>query len=265
MVLVSRRDTIGKQIVNIGLVIIGDEILSGRRKDRHLEKSIEILHVRGLKIEWVTYLPDSPELLRSTFQRTLASRDTIFSFGGIGATPDDYTRQAVADALALDLVIHPDAKQEIEDQFGDDAYPNRIKMGMFPNGSRIIPNEFNRIPGFSIKQHHFLPGFPSMAWSMMEWVLDNEYLEHHVMDRDIERSVLIFDVPESSLIPLMDECLGKYPGCKVFSLPTLTAERLRRVELGVKGTKEIVDEAFIHLKKMVSRLDCEWNELPPRL
>jgi molybdopterin-biosynthesis enzyme MoeA-like protein len=251
--------------VKIGLVIIGDEILSGRRKDRHFEKSIEILHARGLKNEWVIYLPDSPELLRSTFQRTLASGDAVFSFGGIGATPDDYTRQAVADALELDLVIHPDAKLEIEGQFGHDAYPNRIKMGMFPNGSRIIPNEFNRIPGFSIKQHHFLPGFPSMAWSMMEWVLDNEYIEHHVMDRDIERSVLIFDVPESSLIPLMDECLDKYPGCKVFSLPTLTAERLRRVELGVKGTKAIVDEAFIHLQKMVSRLECEWNELPPRL
>ncbi len=251
--------------MNIGLVIIGDEILSGRRKDRHLEKSIEILHARGLKVEWTTYLPDSPELLQKTFERTLGSGDTIFSFGGIGATPDDYTRQSVADALAVDVVIHPDAKQEIENQFGGDAYPNRIKMGMFPEGSRIIPNQFNRIPGFSIKQHHFLPGFPSMAWSMMEWVLDNEYAVHHVADRDIERSILIFDVPESSLIPLMDECLNKYPGCKVFSLPTLTAERLRRVELGVKGRREVVDAAFVHLKKTVNQLDCEWTELPPRL
>jgi molybdopterin-biosynthesis enzyme MoeA-like protein len=84
VVLVFRRDTIGKQIVNIGLVIIGDEILSGRRKDRHLEKSIEILHVRGLKIEWVTYLPDSPELLRSTFQRTLASGTLFLVLVGSG-------------------------------------------------------------------------------------------------------------------------------------------------------------------------------------
>ena len=251
--------------MNIGLVIIGDEILSGRRKDRHLEKSIDISHARGLKIEWVNYLPDSPELLRKTFERTLGSEDTVFSFGGIGATPDDYTRQSVADALGLDIVVHPEAKQEIENQFGVDAYPNRIKMGMFPEGSRIIPNEFNRIPGFSIQHHHFLPGFPSMAWAMMEWVLDNEYAVHHVVDRDIERSILILDVPESTLIPLMDACLDKYPGCKVFSLPTLTAERLRRVELGVKGRQEVVDEAFIWLQKMVNRLDCEWSELPPRL
>ena len=251
--------------MKIGLVIIGDEILSGRRKDRHLEKSIEISHARGLKVEWVTYLPDSPELLKSTFERTLDSEDTVFSFGGIGATPDDYTRQSVAEALDLDMVIHPEAKQEIESQFGDGAYPNRIKMGMFPEGSRIIPNEFNRIPGFSIQQHHFLPGFPSMAWSMMEWVLDNEYASHHVVDRDIERSILIFDVPESSLIPLMDECLNKYPECKIFSLPTLTAERLRRVELGVKGRRDIVDAAFLYLQNTVNQLDYEWTELPPRL
>ncbi len=145
--------------MKIGLVIIGDEILSGRRKDRHLEKSIEISHARGLKVEWVTYLPDSPELLKSTFERTLDSEDTVFSFGGIGATPDDYTRQSVAEALDLDMVIHPEAKQEIESQFGDGAYPNRIKMGMFPEGSRIIPNEFNRVPGFSIQQHHFCQVF----------------------------------------------------------------------------------------------------------
>ncbi|MDP4835603.1 MAG: molybdopterin-binding protein, partial [Burkholderiales bacterium] len=104
--------------MNIGLVIIGDEILSGRRKDRHLEKSIEILHARGLKVTWVSYLPDSPELLTQTFTRTLSSNDVIFSFGGIGATPDDYTRQSVADALGEDVIVHPEAKLEIESQFG---------------------------------------------------------------------------------------------------------------------------------------------------
>ena len=251
--------------MNIGLVIIGDEILSGRRKDRHLEKSIEILHARGLKVAWVNYMPDSPELLTQTFQRTLSSSDVIFSFGGIGATPDDYTRQSVADALAVDVIVHPEAKKEIEIQFGEDAYPNRIKMGMFPEGSRIIPNAFNRIPGFSVERHHFLPGFPSMAWSMMEWVLDHDYADQHVKDRDIERSILIFDVPESTLIPLMTECLDLFSGCKVFSLPTITADKKRRVELGVKGNECVVNLAFEHLKKMVSRLDCKWEELSPRL
>ena len=255
----------GALIVNIGLVIIGDEILSGRREDRHLEKSIEILRARGLKVAWASYLPDSPELLTQTFQRTLSSSDVIFSFGGIGATPDDYTRQSVADALAVDVVLHPAAKNEIESQFGKEAYPDRIKMGMFPKGSRIIPNAFNRIPGFSVERHHFLPGFPSMAWSMMEWVLDHEYAEQHVQDPDIERSILIYEVPESTLIPLMTECLDLFPGCKVFSLPTFTNDRKRRVELGIKGSREIVDFAFAYLQKIVSRLDYKWEELAPRL
>ena len=252
-------------MVNIGLIIIGDEILSGRRKDRHLDRAIEITHARGLKINWSTYMADAPELLTETFRRTLASDDIVLSFGGIGATPDDYTRESVADALGVETIIHPDARREIEDQFGKDAYPNRIKMGVFPRGSRVIPNSFNKIPGFSIGRHHFLPGFPSMAWSMMEWVLDSEYSEIHLSIRDIERSLLILDVPESNLIPLMDECLTMFPGCKVFSLPTITEDRKRRVELGVKGIPTLVDEAYDHLKGLVRSLNCQWSELPPRL
>ena len=144
--------------MEVGLVIIGDEILSGKRQDRHLTKSIEILSERGLKVGWVNYLPDDPDRLVRTFKSTFAAKDIVFSFGGIGATPDDHTRKAVADAAGVELQLNEDAKREIEQQFGDDSYPHRIKMGFFPEGSRAIPNQYNRIPGFSLNDHHFLPG-----------------------------------------------------------------------------------------------------------
>ena len=80
-----------KNIPNIGIYVIGDEILSGKRQDAHLSKAIEILKARGLQLSWAEYLGDVPDRLVSSFKRSLATNDIVFSFGGIGATPDDFT------------------------------------------------------------------------------------------------------------------------------------------------------------------------------
>jgi hypothetical protein len=85
--------------VNVGLIIIGDEILSGKRQDKHFAKIAELLGARGLRLSWVEYLGDDRERLAATFRRTMAAGDVVFSCGGIGNTPDDHTRQAVAAAL----------------------------------------------------------------------------------------------------------------------------------------------------------------------
>ena len=247
--------------MRFGLVIIGDEILSGKRKDKHFESAVGILARRGLSVSVARYLPDDPDILTATFRRTLEEDLSIFSFGGIGATPDDHTRQCVARAAGVDLAIHEDAKREIEGQFGPDAYPHRINMGMFPIGSRIIPNSFNRIPGFSFSNHHFLPGFPSMAWSMMEWVLDNEYQHVQNFKPDIERSILVIDAPESELIPVMESCIQSYAECKVFSLPTITEDRKRRVELGVRGPSDLADKAIETIKQEIEALGFVWKDL----
>ena len=149
--------------LRIGLLIIGDEILSGKRQDRHFPKAIEIARSRGLSVSWSLYLPDEPQTITDVLVSTMARDDVVFSFGGIGATPDDHTRQCAARAAGVELAIHPDAKREIEAQFGTEAYPRRIEMGVFPVGSRIIPNAYNRIPGFSMGRHHFLPGTTRVA------------------------------------------------------------------------------------------------------
>jgi molybdopterin-biosynthesis enzyme MoeA-like protein len=122
----------------------------------------------------------------ASFKRSFNSNDIVFSFGGIGATPDDYTRQAAADALEVPIVRHQAAVAEIEAQFGEGAYPKRVIMADFPQGAGLIPNPVNRVAGFSAglenkKQpsqkhnHYFVPGFPAMAHPMMAWVLDTHY------------------------------------------------------------------------------------------
>ncbi|MCW8957374.1 MAG: molybdopterin-binding protein, partial [Gammaproteobacteria bacterium] len=109
--------------MNIGAIIIGDEILTGRRQDKHLNHTIKILAQRGLELAWVKYCGDDDNLLCEEFRQIHARNDLCFSFGGIGATHDDRTRQAVAAALAVPIRQHPDAVREIEAKFGEAAYP----------------------------------------------------------------------------------------------------------------------------------------------
>jgi molybdopterin-biosynthesis enzyme MoeA-like protein len=125
---------------NVGIYIIGDEILSGKREDKHLTQAIQILKARGLMLAWAEYLGDDPARMIASFKRSFNSTDIVFSFGGIGATPDDYTRQAAAYALDVPIVRHKEAVAEIEAQFGDGAYPKRVIMADFPRGAGLIPN-----------------------------------------------------------------------------------------------------------------------------
>ena len=177
--------------LRFGIYIIGDEILSGKREDKHLSQVIQILKVRGLTLAWAEYLGDNPAQLTASFKRSLATDNVVFSFGGIGATPDDFTRQAAADALALPIQRHAGAVAEIEAQFGESAYPKRVLMADFPQGAGLIPNPVNRVAGFSIQTHYYLPGFPQMSWPMMEWVLDTYYSHLFHQQAIVELAILV--------------------------------------------------------------------------
>ena len=242
-------------------IIIGDEIMSGKRQDKHMAQVITTLGERGLELAWCQYLADEPALITDTLRRTLATDDVVFSFGGIGATPDDHTRQCAADAAGVKLELHPDAEIEIRGRFGGDITPQRLKMGEFPQGSRIIPNPYNRIPGFSIRHHHFVPGFPQMAWPMMAWVLDNWYADSHAAGSVAESAIVVRGAGESQLIDLMNETLARYPGLKVFSLPHMSDDD-RYIELGVRGETQRVPAALAELKSGVVGLGFTWSDTP---
>ncbi|MBR9909576.1 MAG: competence/damage-inducible protein A [Gammaproteobacteria bacterium] len=245
--------------MKIGLILVGDEILSGRRVDRHMPRVVEMLRTRGLCLSWVRILGDEPEALVACYRSTFASSDLVFSTGGIGATPDDLTRAAVAQALGRPTERHPQGVtllQKFARETGRELTPERYRLVEFPRGAELIPNPYNGIPGFRIDHHHFVPGFPEMAWPMLEWVLDNLYPD--LQDAQYsESSLLVYGANESRIIPLMEAVMGQYPGVRLFSLPIL--ESPPRIELGAKGPLLEVKAAIAAIKARLSSMGVDWQ------
>jgi len=247
---------------NFGLIIIGDEILSGKRQDKHLPKVIELLAARGLCLAWARYVGDHRGHITTTLRDAFASGDIVFSCGGIGATPDDHTRQCAAAALGRPLALHPGAADLIRERMRDvaaeqgQAYEperadnlHRLNMGRFPEGAALIPNPYNKIPGFSVDDVHFVPGFPVMAHPMIAALLDGRYAALQGSQVQAERSVIVMGSMEATLTPLMEAIEARFAGIKVFSLPSVDHPQWgRHIELGVKGVPAAVGEAFVALE-----------------
>ncbi len=258
-----------------GLIIIGDEIMSGKRRDQHFPKVLELLAERGLQLAWAEYLGDDPQRITATLRRTMGSGDIVFSCGGIGATPDDHTRRCAADALHLPLLLHPEGRRLIEERIADVAAEagkpveldspenlHRLKMAEFPVGASLIPNPYNKIAGFSVGSHHFVPGFPVMAWPMIAWVLDTQYKGLFNREARVEHSVLVYEAAESALTPLMEALEAQYPLVKVFSLPSVgDATTRRHIELGVKGDPVQAAAAFAQMCAELGRMQAEYRSL----
>ncbi len=291
---------------HFGIIIIGDEILSGKRADKHLPKVIELLSARGLQLAFADYVGDDPARITATLARAFAgareSGDVVFSCGGIGATPDDHTRQCAASALGVEMILHPEAKVLITERMKDtaeeqgvpfdpDRHDNihRLNMGVFPLGADVILNPYNKIPGFTcwadagavpsrragppqaatapsggsdlhaVRERggiHFVPGFPVMAWPMIEGVLDNHYSHLHQKSAYIEKSIIVFGSMEATLTPLMLKLEADHAGIKVFSLPSVDHPTYgRHIELGVKGVPEAVRHAYPALLEGLANFD----------
>ena len=244
--------------MNFGLIIIGDEILSGKRADKHLPKVIELLAARGLALSWVRYVGDDPQRITADLAHAFASGDVVFSCGGIGATPDDHTRQCAAAALGVALALHPQARDLIHERMRDTAAEqgiafepdradnvHRLNMGVFPQGAQIIPNPYNKIAGFFVGTVFFVPGFPVMAWPMIEWVLDQQFAQLHGAGVQHEKSVIVFGAMEATLTPLMETIEARFKGVKVFSLPSVDHPQWgRHIELGVKGEASLLAQPY---------------------
>jgi molybdopterin-biosynthesis enzyme MoeA-like protein len=257
-------------VPKIGLIVVGDEILSGLRQDKHVCAVIERLSARGLHLSWVQMVGDDREFLSDTLKRSFASDHLVFSCGGIGGTPDDHTRQAAAQALGRPIVRHADAVELIRQRCEESGQPLdefRLRMADFPQGASLIPNPYNRIAGFTVNSHHFVPGFPVMAWPMIEWVLDTLYPQFHHQELEYKKALRLFNTPEARITPVMEQLELEFPDCRLYSLPSVGDNKLaRHIELGVKargdtGRKAVVESAFASLLVILEQMGCEYELL----
>lgn len=236
----------------IGLIIIGTELLTGKRRDSHFSHAIEVLNSRALVLGWCHYIGDDSQAITVELRYAMDSGDIVFCFGGIGATPDDHTRASAARAAGVALVRHDEAAAIIEERFADAAYPQRIHMADLPEGCTLIPNPVNRIAGFSLGSVHFVPGFPQMAWPMMEWVLDNHYPE--LRNREAPQEILLTlpGTSEGQVIDIMQDFVARFAEVEFSCLPHMTGD-YRETELGVRGSAAAVERAVDWLSAALER------------
>ena len=249
-------------------LIIGDEIISGKRADSHFAAIAGMLQKRGLRLKRVEYLGDNRAQLASVLKRTKAAGEVVFSFGGIGNTPDDHTRQAAAEAFDSPLKINAEGLKMMALRYKEtdpktDAA--RAQLVAFPEKAELIPNPFNNVPGFFLHEHYFVPGFPQMAHPMIVWVLENFYkAEFKAAENVIDKALLLTgrEAYESALLPLMEVIQQKYPTCRLYSLPFVRPDKPYHLELGIEGEPELVDSAFAEiLENFQNRpINYRWRE-----
>lgn len=246
-----------KSVPGFGLLIIGTEILSGSREDAHFKTALELVSSAGYQIRYSLVLPDDPEMIVAKLKWAFQRPEALFCFGGIGATPDDYTRQCAAKAAALPIERHPEAVQVIEEMYGERAYPIRVRMAELPKDCDLIPNPVSKVAGFSLEKHHFLPGFPEMAKPMMEWILENCYEKG---DGKITKALIVQGVSEGEMVPMMEQFVSSHPEVYFFSLPMLSRDKESKVRLGVIGLKDEALKSFNDLTALLDKNKFPWKQ-----
>ena len=244
------------------MIIVGTELLTGKRPDSHFAHMIEALAERSLTLGWCHYIGDDPDALTSELRFRMDGlgirQGIVFCCGGIGATPDDHTRACAARAAGVELARHREAAAVIEERFGADAYPQRIHMAHLPVGCTLIPNPVNQIAGFSLGDAHFVPGFPQMAWPMIEWVFDNHYPQLAGGEAPIEILISLPGTSEGQLIATMEDFVARFPGVALSCLPHMEGD-YRETELGVRGDALDVDTAAAWLTEALDRAGFRWE------
>ena len=153
-----------------GLAVIGDEILSGRTQDRNIAQVATWLNVQGIRLTEVRVVPDIEERIIEALDVLRSSYDYCFTTGGIGPTHDDITVDAVAKALGVPVIVHPDARAILERYYVDKGGLNegRLRMARVPEGAELIPNRMSGAPGIRIGNLFLMAGVPHITAGMLD-------------------------------------------------------------------------------------------------
>ena len=217
--------------MNFYAVIIGTEILNARRKDAHFEFLQKELAKYGHELFASFIIKDDSELMKRTYRMILEDKEAVmFSFGGIGSTPDDLTREIAAEVFTHAKVkTHQKFLADIIERFGKKAYPHRIHMADLPPVADLVHNPVNNMSGFSLENRYFFtPGFPSMSHPMVADIIKKHFAE--VIQKI--RLTLYAHTSEEQLITRMQEL----PSTVELSCLPLFVDDKPHVELSLSGS-----------------------------
>ena len=228
--------------MNFYAVIIGTEILNGRRVDKHFSFLQAELQKYGHELFASFVIKDDKELMRRTYRMIKEDPNAVmFSFGGIGSTPDDLTREIAAEVFRdAKVVTHEQFKHDIVEKFGDEAYPHRIHMADIPPNAALLHNPVNNMSGFSLdNRFFFVPGFPSMAHPMLQTAIEKNFSH----SKKKYRKTLKAKTSENTLINVMQKIP---PHIELSSLP-IFIDNKPNVELSLLGEDQQELEHYFSL------------------
>jgi molybdenum cofactor synthesis domain-containing protein len=244
------------RIVTAGVLIIGNEILSGRTQDENLGFLARGLNEAGIRLREARVIPDDSEVIVSTVNDVRRRFDYVFTTGGIGPTHDDITAQCMADAFGVPLVVHPEARRLLETHYPvGHLNEARLRMARVPEGAALLPNPISRAPGFQIGNVFVLPGVPSIMQGIFE------QLKYRLVgsEKMLSRSVSC-RLGEGNLATDLAALQDRYRDLEIGSYPYF-----RRGDFGVtlvlRGTdRDRLDDATQELKALIRTLGGDPQE-----
>ncbi len=241
--------------MNFYAVIIGTEILNGRRVDKHFEFLRDELAKYGHELFASFVIKDDTKLMKRTYKMILEDENAvIFSFGGIGSTPDDLTREVASEVFRNSQPLtHEKFKQDIIKKFGNEAYPHRIHMAEIPPNAELLPNPVNNMSGFSLdSRFFFMPGFPSMSHPMVRQIIKQYFTKANKK----YRYTLLAKTSENTLINLMQ----KLPSTIELSSLPIFIDGNPNVELSLSGeNKEKIKKYFEIFQKELTNKNIPFS------
>jgi len=236
--------------MNFYALIIGTEILNGRRVDKHFEFVKNELAKYSHELFASFIVKDDTELITQAYELIKADTDSImFSFGGIGSTPDDLTREISSKVFTSHpLETHEKFRQDIINRFGDEAYPHRVHMADLPPNAKLLQNPVNNMSGYSLQERFFfVPGFPQMAHPMISNVIQSYFSDK----KERYRETLIAQTSENTLIDIMNLVPSHV---ELSSLPMLKNDT-PSVELSLIGSNK--EEVHIYFQRFCDTLNSK--------
>jgi molybdopterin-biosynthesis enzyme MoeA-like protein len=228
--------------MNFYACIIGSEILNGRRVDKHFDFLRDELHKYGHELFASFIIKDNEKLIKDTYELIKSDKNSVmFSFGGIGSTPDDLTRAIAAEIFtSKPLCRHKQFEQDIINRFGEEAYPHRIHMSDLPQNAELLFNPINNMSGFSLQNRYFfVPGFVQMSHPMISEVINR------LFSKSIQkyRVTLLAKTSENTLITIMKQVPANI---ELSSLPILSNDGIS-VEISLCSSDKLHVEKYFKL------------------